>query len=160
MGKHKIVSAENLYVSYLQSVSVAPAAVSGLLQVYSIAGKIYCRLPVEDGGTILPLSANKTRSEAFSDGATIDFIIDDVVSDSGFAANTELTTGAKTITISNPVVGRELTVNLPKFNAGTSIVFSPANVNVVSGAYSTTYRNILNFKVLASNYIILAITNV
>ena len=160
MSKHKIVSAKNLAVSYLSEVDVAPAALSGILQIYSIAGKIYCRQTIEDGGAILPISSNKARSEAFSDGATIDFITDDVVTDTGFAANTELTTGAKTITITNPVVGRELTVNLPKFNSGSSIVFSPATVNIVSGAYSTTYRNILNFKVLASDYIILAITNV
>lgn len=160
MGQHKIVSAEISNVSLLGAIETAPTALSGVAQVYSIDGKIYCRQSIEDGGAILPLSANTARSEAFSDGATIDFITDDVVTDTGFSANTALTTGAKTITVQNPVVGREMTVNLPKFSSGTTIVFSPANVTIVSGAYSQTYRNILNFKVLASDYIILAITNV
>lgn len=73
---------------------------------------------------------------------SIDFSGYDINEDGGFDANTAITTGNKTITISNPFLNKVVTVLLPKISEGTVIIL-PEECKKLTGDYSDVLQNII-----------------
>ena len=73
---------------------------------------------------------------------TIDFTSYDIIEDHNFDSNTAITTGNKTITISNPFLNKVVTVLLPKLTEGTVIIL-PEGCRKLTGDYSNVLQNII-----------------
>lgn len=73
---------------------------------------------------------------------SIDFSGYDINEDGGFDANTAITTGNKTILISNPFLNKVVTVLLPKISEGTVIIL-PEECKKLTGDYSDVLQNII-----------------
>lgn len=73
---------------------------------------------------------------------TIDFTSYDIQEDHNFDSNTAITTGNKTITISNPFLNKVVTVLLPKLTEGTVIIL-PDGCKKLTGDYSDVLQNVI-----------------
>lgn len=73
---------------------------------------------------------------------TIDFLTDYLLEDNNYLANTAISGGNKTITISNPVLNKTVTVSIPALGA-TTVILLPTSVDLLLGEWNYTQRNIL-----------------
>ena len=72
---------------------------------------------------------------------TIDFSAYDIQEDHSFDSNTAISTGNKTITITNPFLNKVVTVLLPKITEGT-VIRLPEGCKKLTGDYNDTLQNI------------------
>ena len=86
---------------------------------------------------------NTALFQNFSQAAiSIDFTNYDIQEDGNFDANTAITTGNKTITITNPFLNKVVTILLPKITEGTVFIF-PDKCYKLTGDMSDTLQNIV-----------------
>lgn len=88
-----------------------------------------------------PVSAS-VPTDFSATAVPLDLTLYDIFLDDNFVANTEVTTGNKTIALNNPILNKVVTLLIPKLNA-TTVIIMPTEAKKLQGDFSLSAQNVV-----------------